>query len=305
MGDKYHKHHVINEPEAEITREMVKRYLAGESLAQLCDDFERRGITAKSHKDKTGAMKPGVKWTTKTMAQYLHRPTLYGTRHNAEHPDQDVPAIISFADWQKVQDRMAERNRKTGGHGTPGMVSGTLLCGKCGNKMYLTNTGYYCRRCPKGERYLIPKATAEDMAVRLIGGLSKPEPVTERPVDNRQQRIDRLSADIQRTKPTSPDYLATVTSMVAEINELQADLERTPRLPVITRETGRTIGDAFLAETDNAKRRQFLLDTVRLTVRSAGKGHWQMTVAPVAPMHWEGSWSILDFEPAPTLVYNP
>lgn len=273
--DRYRKRFEVFEPEARITREMVRRYLAGESLAGLERDFERRGITAKH----------GARWTTKTLAQYLHRPVLYGSRAG-KHGVISVEPIIDFATWQAVQDRLAARRKNTGGHGVPGLLSGTLYCGKCGHRAYLTNAGYYCRTCPVGQRMLIPREI-EQAVIAEVAQVSEPETVTDRPADDRQERIDRLSADIQRMNPAAtPDYLATVTAKLAEINEIKASLERTPRLPVIPRKTGRTLGMAFVALPD-AERRQFLLDHVRFTARETDDG-WQLAMVVLLPWTDQG-----------------
>ena len=64
VGDRYDKTLKVYEPEAQIAREMVRRYLDGETLAEICHDFKQRDITTRS----------GAEWTPKTIGQYLVLP---------------------------------------------------------------------------------------------------------------------------------------------------------------------------------------------------------------------------------------
>jgi DNA invertase Pin-like site-specific DNA recombinase len=250
VGDRYDKSLAVYEPEAEVAREMVTRYLAGESLAEICQDFESRGITTRS----------SAAWTPSTMGQYLKRPVLYGSRkgtYGVEHVD----GIIAYDDWKAVQDRLASRAHKTGGKipAEYALLSGVLYC-EHGHKLYRTNSGYYCRKCPKHERVLILQDTAEAQVTEWVSQLTEPEIVTEVVHGmNHREEIDRLSEDIQSLDPRSPDYVSQVTAMNTEIQRLQA----LPTEPDTVREvrTGRTIGGAFLTQP-LADQRTFLINSV-------------------------------------------
>ena len=260
VGDRYDKQLVVLKPEAQLTREMVHRYLAGESLAEICNDFAARGVTTRS----------GAKWNPKTMGQYLKRPVLYGSR-TGTHGVERVEAIIDFDQWQAVQDRLASRAHKTGGKvpNEYALLSGVLYCDQ-GHKLYRTNTGYYCRTCPKGERVLIPQDTAETEVVKWLSQLTEPEVLTV--VDrgtNHREEIDRLSADIASLDPRSPDYLKQATEMGTEIQRLQA-LPNEPDT-VRTVETGRTIGEAFLTQPATDQR-AFLISNVRAVITTQKHG---------------------------------
>jgi DNA invertase Pin-like site-specific DNA recombinase len=253
-GDKYDKQLAVFEPEAEITREMVRRYLDGESLAEICQDFDRRDITTRS----------GAKWNAKTMGQYLKRPVLYGSR-TGTHGVQHVEGIIDFDEWQAVQKRLKARAHKTGGKvpSEYALLSGVLYCEE-GHKLYRFNTGYYCRTCPTNERVLIPQDRAEAEVIKWVSQLTEPEiqTVVEHGTNHREE-IDRLSADISSLDPRSPDYLTQVTEMGSEIQRLQA----LPTEPDSVREirTGRTIGEAFLMQP-TAGQRAFLIKNVRASI---------------------------------------
>ena len=192
------------------------------------------------------------------------RPILYGSRtgiHGVEH----VEGIISYDDWKAVQDRLASRAHKAGGKvpAEYALLSGVIYCAE-GHKLYRTNSGYYCRTCPKGHRTLIPQDIAEREVTHWVAQLIEPEIVTvvEHGTNHREQ-VERLSADIKSLDPTSPDYLSQVTEMGTEIQRLQG----LPNEPDSVREveTGRTLGEAFLTQP-RADQRKFLLDNVKAVI---------------------------------------
>ena len=271
IGERYDKKLTVFEPEAQVTREMVRRYLDGESLAEIAKDFEARGVTARS----------GANWNAKTIGQYLKRPVLYGSR-SGRHGVEHVEAIIDFDEWQAVQDRLASRAHKTGGKvpNEYALLSGVLYCPE-GHKLYRLNSGkhgdsgqtagrYYCRDCPKGDRVLIPQDIAEAEVIKWVSSLTEPEiaTVVEHGTNHRED-IDRLSADIASLDPRSPDYVAQVTEMGTEIQRLQA-LPNEPDT-VRTVETGRTIGEAFLTQPATDQR-AFLISNVRAVITTQKHG---------------------------------
>ena len=153
-----------------------------------------------------------------------------------------------------------------------------LLCNACGHKAYKTNSGYYCRNCPKGQRMLIPADLAERVAVALVATLSVPEIVaaTSSVASVAAKKIAQLEADIKQLSPRSPDYVTRVSAMAAEIQSLEPQLHEPDQ--TIVRETGRTIGQAF-AGKPRSEQRAFLLENVRLAIRGTEHG-WDMELWP-------------------------
>lgn len=259
-GPKYAKRFEVYEPEAKHTREMVKRYLAGDSLTTICADFKTRGITTKT----------GADWTPKTLGQYLKRHTLYGSRE-CESGVERVDELIPYDDWARVQLRLASLATKTSGKKPDeyALLSGTLYCPH-GHKLYLTNSGYYCRTCPAGDRVLIPQANVETAVTRWVSELSRPETQTVIERGNGHlEEIERLTADIRSLDPTTADYVTQVTAMGTEIQRLK----ELPDKPNVAHEvpTGKTMGEAFLSRLP-IEQRDFLLSNVRAIITTEKHG---------------------------------
>ncbi|GLP78124.1 serine recombinase [Mycobacterium antarcticum] len=118
----------VRQDEAAVVREMVERYLAGESL---------RGLTIWLNDTKV-APAIATSWQTTAVRQILGSGRIAGLR---EHHGQVIgpavwPAIITPAQRDRVLARMAARTvTKTRAPRTY-LLSGMLRCGRCGNRLY-------------------------------------------------------------------------------------------------------------------------------------------------------------------------
>lgn len=118
----------IRKAEADVVREMVERFLAGESARSLAVDLEQRGVPTSS----------GSPWRSTTIRNLLLRPRIAGLR---EHQGDVIgpaawPPIISLEQFEKVKAEFARRALT--GRRAPRryVLSGLLRCGKCGGKLY-------------------------------------------------------------------------------------------------------------------------------------------------------------------------
>jgi DNA invertase Pin-like site-specific DNA recombinase len=134
----------VRPEEAEVIRQLVARYLAGESLRSLCTWLTDSGV----------ATVTGREWRTPTLRGLLRSGRIAGLR---EHRGEVVgpaqwKAIIDPADRDRVLARMAERIAS--GRRTPRryVLSGLLRCGKCGGKLYASprenSRRYVCLKGP-------------------------------------------------------------------------------------------------------------------------------------------------------------
>jgi site-specific DNA recombinase len=134
----------VRPDEAEAIRQLVARYLAGESLRSLCTWLT----------DQEVATVTGREWRTPTLRGLLRSGRIAGLR---EHLGEVVGLaqwnpIIDPADRDRVLARMAER--VASGRRTPRryVLSGLLRCGKCGGKLYASprenSRRYVCLRGP-------------------------------------------------------------------------------------------------------------------------------------------------------------
>jgi site-specific DNA recombinase len=118
----------VREDEAAVVREMVDRYLAGESLRALTIWLNHTGVAPAIAKS----------WQTSAVRQILCSGRIAGLR---EHHGQVIgpavwPAIIAPSERDRVQARMAARTvAKTRAPRTY-LLSGMLRCGRCGNRLF-------------------------------------------------------------------------------------------------------------------------------------------------------------------------
>jgi DNA invertase Pin-like site-specific DNA recombinase len=118
----------LNKAEAKVVRQVVDRYLAGESLRSLCVWLDERGVRTVS----------GGPWRSPTLRGLLRSGRIAGLR---EHRKEVVgpaqwPAIISVAERDRVLARM-DQQTVTGRRAPRAyLLSGLCRCGKCGTKLY-------------------------------------------------------------------------------------------------------------------------------------------------------------------------
>ncbi|NLK26712.1 MAG: recombinase family protein [Euryarchaeota archaeon] len=93
---------VIVENEAEVVREIFQRYCAGESMAELAEALNRRGL-------KTRRNRP---WTLYSVRYILHNPAYAGFRRwDGFLVKSDHPSIIDVALFNEAQETAAQRTR--------------------------------------------------------------------------------------------------------------------------------------------------------------------------------------------------
>src|SRR3954454_7105933 len=118
----------VRPDEAAVIRQLVARYLAGESLRSLCTWLDAEGIRTVN----------GGEWRSPTLRGLLRSGRIAGLR---EHRGEVVgPAawepIVTAAERDRVLGRMAEQTLT--GRRTPRryVLSGLLRCGRCGGKLF-------------------------------------------------------------------------------------------------------------------------------------------------------------------------
>ncbi|TFV65434.1 UNVERIFIED_ORG: recombinase family protein [Bacillus sp. AZ43] len=123
----------VRQDEAEIIRQLVARYLAGESLRSLCMWLEDNGVRTTT----------GVQWHSPSLRGVLKSGRIAGLReHHGEIIGPAIwDAIITPAQRDRVLARMADQ--AVTGRRSPRryLLSGLLRCGKCGGKLYSSPRG--------------------------------------------------------------------------------------------------------------------------------------------------------------------
>ena len=130
--------------EAEVIRQLVKRFLAGESLKSLANWLQDQGVPTVR----------GGPWHTSGLRTLFANPRIAGLRQHREEiigPAVWDP-IISTEDRERILTLM--ESRKNSGRRTPRryLLSGLLRCGKCGQRLYSmrrdTTRRYVCQSGP-------------------------------------------------------------------------------------------------------------------------------------------------------------
>lgn len=118
----------VRESEAAVVREMVDRYLAGQSLRSLTIWLNESQITPSVAKS----------WQTSAVRQVLSSGRIAGLReHRGEVIGPAVwPAIITPAERDRVLARMAARSVTKSRTARTYLLSGLLRCRRCGNRLY-------------------------------------------------------------------------------------------------------------------------------------------------------------------------
>lgn len=157
----------VVESEAQVIREVVARYLAGESLRSLCTWLDASGVRTVS----------GGPWRSPTLRGLLTSGRIAGLReHRGEVVGPAVwPPIIDQATRDRVLARMTEQ--VSTGRRTPRryLLSGLLRCGRCGGKLFASVRGttrrYVCMAGPDHGgcgRLTVVAEPVEDLIARAV-----------------------------------------------------------------------------------------------------------------------------------------
>ena len=161
---------VINEWEARAVKLIFRRYLEGAGYSAIIDELNGKGFRTKR----------GVEFGKNSLYEILRNEKYCGVytynisvaknadgkfnRHRKKSEEDiirvenGVPEITSKEDFEKVQQKMAERKRKTAAYKAKQeyLLSGKLVCGECGctyagnsRKANATHPLYVSYRCTK------------------------------------------------------------------------------------------------------------------------------------------------------------
>jgi DNA invertase Pin-like site-specific DNA recombinase len=216
-----HKTLTIYEPEAEIVREAVRRYLDGETLKQIADDLNTRG---------------GRKWHVSTLAKMLHSPSIAGRRmDNYEGRDKTrerktilrYQGIIEWTEHEQLVARLDSRAHRKGISPQNVFLLTGLIFDVSGHPMYGQKFNaktpwfyYYCRQCANGGmRVDDADAEANDL-ITFVYGKEPHEVRRVIPGNNYFEQIARLRQDRAELDDLSPEYEDRHAALTAEIRRL-------------------------------------------------------------------------------------
>lgn len=174
------------EPFAGIARDVYRLYLSGKGAHQIADHLNTLGIPSPG----------GAKWQTNIILRILHNPVYKGEgrwnvvemkigrrtgrkRPEAEHITIPCPALVSPAEWERVQRDLAhsaKRFEKTG-RAAQGCLLVRVYCLDCQRRyyravarsgaFYYRHDDYHGKTCQSEN---VPAVVADDEAWRVVSG---------------------------------------------------------------------------------------------------------------------------------------
>lgn len=238
----------VRPDEAAIVREVVERFLAGESLRRLAIDLNARGITTST----------GGKWVQGSLRRMLASARISGQReHHGEIVGKAVwPGIITPTETAQIRAILAdpERNRNQGARKY--LLHGLLVCSHCGERLvarpraggqrrYACATGPGFSGC--GKTYITAEEAERFVVEAVLQRLDSPEiaaSLAGKPTDPELERWhEQLEADQAQLLELAEAYgekQLTLAQMLAakrpierRITEARKQLSRSTRSRVL------------------------------------------------------------------------
>ncbi|WP_460691703.1 recombinase family protein [Mycobacterium intracellulare] len=200
----------IRESEAAVVRELVGRYLAGQSLLSLTVWLNESGVAPAVAKT----------WQTTAVRQILRSGRIAGLReHRGEVIGEAAwPAIITPAERDRVLARMAARSVTKTRAARTYLLSGMLRCGRCGNRLF--SQARHVNPQNRVRRYVCLKGPDHGGCGRLT---VVAEPVEQLLTDAVLTRLDSPHLAKVLAGKSSPDR--DVAALAAQVEKDQARLD--------------------------------------------------------------------------------
>jgi site-specific DNA recombinase len=143
---------VVDE-EADRVREAAERFLSGDSLRQIAIDFNRRRVSTVT----------GAPWRVTTLRTLLTGAQVAGLRvHRGEIiGEASWDAILDRTTWEQVRAVLGNPRRAQRGRPPQYLLTGVLVCGRCGSTLYSS------RRKNGSRRYMCNRGAAEGPCGRI------------------------------------------------------------------------------------------------------------------------------------------
>lgn len=232
----------VRESEAEVIRVVVDRFLAGESVRSLVAWMTEQEIATTAN---------GKAWRTPTLRQVLLSGRIAGIRDHHGEPAGPAawPAIISEAKHQQILATF--QTKKVSGRRAPRryLLSGLLLCGKCGKRLYSSARGerrrYVCMSGPDhggcGALTIVAQPVEEWIAAAVLMRLDTPvmndalagrAAADERQVallaelESAQSRMNELSEMYAADEISRREWMTARISLEARVSGAQKQLDQ-------------------------------------------------------------------------------
>lgn len=253
---------VIVPEEAEIVREIFRRFISGDAMFRIAKDLSARGV--RTHR--------GNQFENRTIDYILNNPVYLGklrwtptgrTRRNFKNEDSIISAalhepIIDAETWGAAQARCAELKKSYKRYGKPSSerkhwLCGVVRCSACGatliwaNPHFMKCNNYAHGRCTTTQHIAV-EALEESFLAQLQHDLTFSESVAcvvqaAKPAHSAQRlqqqrarivsRIDRLRESYLDGVETLETYKAARQQMQAQLDDLDAQIAESAAVPVV------------------------------------------------------------------------
>ena len=256
------RHLVIVPEEAEIIREIFRRFISGDAMFRIAKDLSARGV--RTHR--------GNPFENRTIDYILNNPVYLGklrwtptgrTRRNFKNEDSIISdalhePIIDAETWGAAQARCAELKKSYKRYGKPSSerkhwLCGVVRCSACGatliwaNPHFMKCNNYAHGRCTTTQHIAV-EALEESFLAQLQHDLTFAESVAcvfqaAKPAHSDQRlqqqrsrivsRIDRLRESYLDGVETLETYKAARQQMQAQLDDLDAQIAESAAVPVV------------------------------------------------------------------------
>lgn len=253
---------VIVPEEAEIIREIFRRFISGDAMFRIAKDLSSRGI--RTHR--------GNPFENRTVDYILNNPVYLGklrwtptgrTRRNFKNEDSIIAdalhePIIDVETWDAAQARCAELKKSYKRYGKPSSerkhwLCGVVRCSACGatliwaNPHFMKCNNYAHGRCTTTQHIAV-EALEESFLAQLQHDLTFAESVAcvvqaAKPAHSDQRlqqqrsrivsRIDRLRESYLDGVETLETYKSARQQMQAQLDDLDAQISESAAVPVV------------------------------------------------------------------------
>ena len=253
---------VIVPEEAEIIREIFRRFISGDAMFRIAKDLSSRGI--RTHR--------GNPFENRTIDYILNNPVYLGklrwtptgrTRRNFKNEDSIIAdalhePIIDVETWDAAQARCAELKKSYKRYGKPSSerkhwLCGVVRCSACGATLiwasphFMKCNNYAHGRCTTTQHIAV-EALEESFLAQLQHDLTFAESVAcvvqaAKPAHSDQRlqqqrarivsRIDRLRESYLDGVETLETYKAARQQMQAQLDDLDAQIAESAAVPVV------------------------------------------------------------------------
>ena len=251
---------VPNPVTAPIAADIFRRYAAGERIVDIVAWLNGLGVTNQKRNQ----------WRPMNVSTHLKNRIYMGEYHYGQFEEpMPVPALIEKELFDTVQEKLkaaAHRRRERSDYEY--LLTGKLVCGYCGHMVSgstaKTRHYYYCRHCEKANRTCYDAETLHSRVLTALSEYLRPDKVDEltdaayaeylkeQPADERpviQKELDSIETQLRNAVQAILDGFASdalkdkMNALEARREALRANLDASPALPKLTRESFAAIFD--------------------------------------------------------------